>query len=135
MSVFVAKFSVSSHNPASASYISGILQLSQITNDIQSSGNFKVIRSNLQNKSVSRKSGKSSISDEGKPEVYCVVQAYLLTLLRSTSKLDSNMHDGTTQHSFNYDQRARITFSTDYQHPNERLNFEEENNINTNLKF
>ena len=127
----LVKFSVSSHNPASDSYIAGILHSSQIKNDNQSLGNFKVIQSNLQNKSVSRKSGKSSKSDRGKPEVSCGVPAHLLTLLRSTGKLNCMMHDGTMQHYFSYDQAARITSSTDYPHPNERLNFDEENKKNS----
>ena len=126
-SVFVAKFSVSSHNSASDSYISGILHPSQITNDKQSSKDSKMIRSNLQNRSVSRKNGKSSISDEGEPEDSCPFSTHLLALLRSTGKLDCKMHDGTTQHYFSYGQMARITSGTDYLHQSERLNFDKEN--------
>ena len=90
-----------------------------------------MIRSNLQNKSVSRKYGKSSISEEGEPEDSRRFSTHLLTLLRSTGKSDCKMHDGTTQHYFSYDQTARITSSTDYPHPNERLNFDEENKKNS----
>ena len=57
-SVFMAKFHASSHNHASVSGISDVLQSSQITNDRQSSDNSKMIRSHLQIKSVSRKKRK-----------------------------------------------------------------------------
>ena len=53
--IFIAKFPASSHNHASVSDISGVFQSSQITNDKQSSGNSKGIRSNLQIKSVPQK--------------------------------------------------------------------------------
>ena len=63
-SVYMAKFPASSHNQANVSDISDVLQSSQITNAKQSLGNSKVIRSQLQTKSMSRKGGKLTISDE-----------------------------------------------------------------------
>ena len=63
-SVFMPKFPASSHNQANVSDISDVLQSSQITNAKQSLGNSKVIRSQLQTKSMSRKGGKLTISDE-----------------------------------------------------------------------
>ena len=45
-SVFMAKIPAFSHNRSSVSGISDVLQSSQITNDRQSSGNSRVIRSN-----------------------------------------------------------------------------------------
>ena len=40
------------------------------------------------------------------------------------------MHAVTKQHSLDYGQTDRIASSTDYQHRNRSLNFEEENKIN-----
>ena len=108
---------------------------SQITNDKQSSKDSKMIRSNLQNRSVSRKNGKSSISDEGEPEDSCRFPTHSLTLLRSTGKLDCKMHDCTAQHYYSYDQTALITSSTNNPNPNERLNFDEENKKIPNTKL
>ena len=129
-SVFMPKFPTSSHNHANVSGISGVFQSSEITNDKKSSGNSKVIRSNLQIKSVPRESGKLSISDEGEHVDSCV-PAHLLTPVSSTNKLEGKMHDDTKQHSLDYDQTDRITSSTDYRQPNRRLNFEEENKRNS----
>ena len=77
--VFMPKFPASSHNHANVSGISGVLQSSEVTNDKKSSGNSKVIRSHLQIKSMSRKGGKLSISDEGEYVESSRVPAHLLT--------------------------------------------------------
>ena len=86
-----------------------------------------MIRSKLQIKSVSRRSGKSSKSNEGEHENSCRVHAHLLTPLNDTNILGREIHNDAMQHFFDYNLTVQITFSTDYQHPNRRLNIEEEN--------
>ena len=44
------------------------------------------------------------------------------------------MHDDTKQHSLDYGQTDQIASSTNYQHPNRSLNFEEENKKISNPK-
>ena len=83
----------------------------------QSSINSKVIGSNLQINSVSRKSEKLSISGEGEHVDSCRVPAHLLTPLSSTNKFEGKMHADTMQHSLDYGQTDHIASSTDYQHP------------------
>ena len=130
-SVFMAMFPVSSHNYASASGILGVLQSLQITHLKESSDNYNVVWSNLQIKSVSGKSEKLSISDELEHVDSRRVPAHLLTPLSSTNKFEGEMHADTKQHSLEYGQTDHIASSTDYQHPNKRLNFEEENKKNS----
>ena len=134
-SVFMAKFPASSHNHASISGISGVLQSSQIRNDKRSSCNSKVVRSNLQIKSVSRNSGKLSISGEGEHVDSCRVPAHLLTPLSSTNKFEGKGHDDTKQHSLDHGQTDHITSCTDYQHLSRRVNFEEENKQNSKFQI
>ena len=100
-SVYMAKFPASFHNHVSVSGISGVLKSSHNTNDKQCSGNSKVIRSNLQIKSVSREGGK--LSDEGGHVDSCSIPSHLLTPASSTNKLEGKMHDDTKQHSLDYD--------------------------------
>ena len=98
----MAKCPASSHNHASVSGISGVLQSSQITNVKQSSCNSKVNRSKLQIESVSQKSGKLSLSGEGELVDSCRIPAHLLTFVSFTNKLEGKMHDDTKQHFLEY---------------------------------
>ena len=121
----MAKFPTSFHNHASVSSISAVLQSSQITNDKQSSC--------IQIKSVARKSGKLSISGEGERVDSCRVPAHLLTPLSSTNEFEGRIHDDSKQHSLDFGQTDNFASSTDYQHSNRRLKFEEENKTNSKI--
>ena len=85
--------------------------------------------------SVTRKGGRSSISNEGEHGNSSLVQAHLLTILSSTNKLERKLHDDSMRRSLDYGWTAYITSSTDYQHSNRRLNFEGENKKNSRLQI